>query len=362
MARDRNLIKEAVKDAMDVRDLAVEAAKAKLMDELAPTIKRLVESKLGEDTDRLRRAADGYGETEFEESKDLGEDLDMKDKDKGMKDESLSAMFPGLQEMEDEGDLDKMPVPEAADPMDEPVAEAADDMDEEIEISEVELQKAYESLMKVGAGLEEASVNWKPSVTGGFKDTYPNSEWETEDGPPKDTGLMDKGADGKGWEEGKPPKAQDYTVKEAIEKGLRENKELRKYVTYLESKLQDALRVVEGLQLEVKRVNLFNTKVMQVNEILNKFGRKMTNEQKKVVLTKIDEGKTVREVKMVAEGLKAALSTTVEGLAESKRNNKPNSQRVQRRGSPDPKVLRESVDNSGGDQFARMRQLAGLVK
>lgn len=361
MARDRKLIKEAVRDAMDVRDLAVEAAKVKLMDELAPTIKRLVEGKLVEDIDRLNRARDGYGETEFEESKDLG-DFDMKDKDKGMKDESLSAMFPGMNEMEDEGDLDKMPVPEAADPMDEPVAEAADEMDEEIEISETELQKAYESLMKVGAGLEEASVNWKPSVTGGFKDTYPNSEWETEDSPPSDTGLMDKGADGKGWEKTKPSKAQDYTVKEAIEKGLRENKELRKYVTYLEGKLQDALQVVEGLQLEVKRVNLFNTKVMQVNEILNKFGRSMTNEQKKIVLAKIDEGKTVREVKMVAEGLKAALGSTVQGLTESKRNPKPNAQRVQRRGGADPKVLRESVDNSGGDQFARMRQLAGIVK
>lgn len=356
---DRKIIKEALKDTLDIKDLAVETAKKLMIEEITPEIRKLVEGKLNlaEDVDRLRR-----GESEFEEGKKITGEKDMKGKDKEMTDESLSAMFPGLSEMEDEGDLDKMP--EAAEEDEPAMAEAEEtDMDEEIEISEEELKKAYESLMATDAALAEASVNWKPSVTGGFKDTYPNSEWATEDGPPKDTGLMDKGADGKGWEETKPPKAQDYTVKEAIERGLAENKELRRYVSYLEGKIQESVNLIKKLKVQVESTNLFNSKVMQVNEILHKHGRSLTMEQKKMVVERIDAGTTVKEVKMVGEALKASLSSTASQVNEGVRRNKPNAQKVTRSGSPDPKVLRESVDRSAAEnQYARINELAGLSK
>ncbi len=222
--------------------------------------------------------------------------------------------------------------------------------------------------MKTDAALKEASVDWSPSVTSGYADTYPKSEWETEDSPPGDRGLEDKEKQNAPWEQEKPKAAQDYQVKEevrlAIEKGLKENSDLRQYVTYLEEQLETASRAMQQLRNEVADVNLFNTKVLKVNEMLNKFGKKLTNEQKKVVIEKIDAAQTVREVAMVSEALKAAYGSQNQ-LKEGagRRSLKPNASRPTSSGSPNQKVLRESVDNSGrGAKYSRWTHLAGLVQ
>jgi len=231
-----------------------------------------------------------------------------------------------------------------------------DDMDEEISISEADLKKAYESLMQTNAALSEADV------TSGFADTYPKTRWATEDGaPPSDTGLMDKDGSDKPWEEGEASAKQDLSVKESIEKGLRENSALRKYVSHLEEQLVAAHGVVGKLKEEVSSVNLFNMKVLRVNEMLNKFGKKLTVEQKKVVVEKIDSAKTVREVRMVAEALNASFKSSGVRISEGKRRPKANSSRTRSSGSPNQKVLRESVDNNGSAQYDRMRELAGLI-
>ncbi len=378
----RKLIQEAVADAQSVADLAVEAAKQKLIEKLAPGIRRMVEGRLGEDTDRLRRAKDGYGETEFEEGKkknSTGDD-EMAEKDKDMQmdvQEMLASMFPGITEMEDDM-MDAPPAEEAAacpPEMDQdenaiPTLEMSEkgeeegDMDEHIELSEKELKQAYESLSRAARALDEASVDWSPTVTKGFKDTYPATEWETEDKPPGRKGTVsDEKSGEEAWNDARPTKAQDYTVKEAIERGLAENTELRKYVTYLESQLRKATSMVEGLRKEVHDVNLFNTKMLHVNEILSKYGRSLTREQKKLAIERIDRARDVSTVKEIADTLKETFNLAGK-LMEAKRGSKPNAARRTTRGGADPKVIKEHVDRSsgaGGDQFKRMRQLAGLV-
>jgi len=118
---DRNIVKEAVADARHVKELAVEAAKQKLVEEMSPAIKNIVErhimSSVGradEGVNRMRQAAGGYdGITDFEEGKDLEGDKEMDDKkdkkDKDLEKESLESMFPGLHEMEDDEELDAVP-------------------------------------------------------------------------------------------------------------------------------------------------------------------------------------------------------------------------------------------------------------
>jgi len=387
MGSTRNIVKEAVADAKQVRDLAIEAAKKKLVEQMTPAIKNLVEkqirSSIEEDDDRLRRGMDdkwpGESHTGFEESKkELEGDTKMA-KEKEMEKESLGAMFPGISEMEDdEGGLDQVEKKPCEAALDKPApgktlpdeedeltdsfiptlgeGEEGDEeeMEEDISIDEEGLKKAYEGLMKAEIALGEASV------TKGFADSAKKTAWDTEKAPPKDKGVLDKGAEGKGWEETEPPAKQDYSVKEAIEKGLKENSELREYVTFLEDKVREAKKIIESLKGRLSEVNLFNTKVLHVNEMLNKFGKNLTNEQKKIVIEKIDGAATMREVKIVAEALKASFSTTQ--LTESAtRRPKANAQRRLTSGAPDQKVLRESVDNNLRDQFARQRELAGLV-
>ena len=393
--KSKSIVRESLLDGQNIRKMAEAAAKKKIIEDLTPSIRTLVESQINnvmdasEDTDRLRRHHDGRGETAFEEGKDaLAEGDDDMPKDEKDLDEAglgLEAMFPHLAEMEDEDEegLELPKAPEGEEELDveglglayeiggqgeeemEMPAEMSiptlgegeegdmEDMDEEISIDENELKKAYESIMKTNAALSEAQVS------SGFADSYPKSEWETEDSPPSDTGLMDKDGD-KPWDEGRAGAAQDYQVKEAIEKGLKENSALRGYVAHLEEQLSAAHTVVSRLKEEVSNVNLVNMKVLRVNEMLNKFGKSLTVEQKKVVVEKIDSAKTVREVKMVAEALNASFGT-VGTITESKRRPKANAQRRRTSGSPNQKVLRESVSKGGNPQYSRLRELAGLI-
>ena len=385
----RTLVKEAIQDANAVKKLAMQKAKQALIEELSPGLKRVVERTIRgatEDVDRVRRAKDGYGENEkWEEGVQLEGDKDMaKDKDDmdyGEKDESLSAMFPDISEMghedeeempegglyankgyEDEGEEEmEMAIPT----LDEMGAEHGEpgeegDMDEEIEISEDELKKAYESLRRTDAALKEASVDWSPTVVKDFPDTYQGTkgDWAAEGDPKPAGGLADVDGE-KPWEEQEPSSKQDYQVKEAIEKGLKENATLRQYVSYLEEELDKAVGLVKKLHKEVSEVNLFNTKVMHVNELLNKYGRSLTRNQKKLSLESIDQARTVREVRVVAGTLNASLGS----LIEVARGPKPNGQRARTSGTVTPKVLSESADATASDpQYSRMRKLAGLLK
>ena len=105
-----SIVKNAVKESKDVARLAVDAAKNELIEQLTPTIRAIIDSKmragvLGEDVDRLRRAHDNDGTTDFEEGKEMS-------KSKKDKMESVSALFPGVNEViggDDEGydDLDE---------------------------------------------------------------------------------------------------------------------------------------------------------------------------------------------------------------------------------------------------------------
>lgn len=370
----RDIIREAIKDAAAVHEMAVRVAERRIIERLAPDIARTVREGLAtstpEDVDRLRRAADGYGETEFEES--VGESK-MANKSGDTVREAIRAMFPGLNERGLPADepvdemggipaLDDEQKDEAAMPVAETFEEPAD---ESVELSAEEMQRAYENIMRLDASMNEASVDWSPDVSKGFKDSYPASEWETEDKPPSDTGLMDKGPAGKGWEETKPTKKQDYQVKEAIERALRENEAVREYVSYLEEQVDTAAKLVRRMQKEIHDVNLFNRKVMCVNEILRTYGSKLSREQKEMTIDRVDEAKSVREVQIVGNTLKKTFeSLGKKPVVEGKRRPRPDAQRAVTRGGADPKVLQEQASGRKAGEYdqdyARIRQLAGV--
>lgn len=291
-----------------------------------------------------------------------------KDKDMEEVEESLGAMWPNIAEEEEvEGDLD----------MEESwMAEADDDLglessiptlgesedeeeEEEVSIDTEGLKRAYEGLMKMNKNLTSEAT-----VSSGFADTYPQTEWETEDGAPKapGKGVALKGTEGKGWEETTPPAAQDYSVKEAVEKAMSENAAVRDYIMYLEGKLSESYGLVENLKKEIHEVNLFNSKVMHVNEMLSKFGKKLTAEQKKMCISKIDEGRTVKQVTLIAGALREAFKSAAALTEGNARRPKANSSRSMTSGGANQKVLRESVDNNARNEYARIQKLAGLLK
>lgn len=383
MKEGRDLVNEAVSDAKALKEAALQAAKTELLENMAPAIKQLVEKNIkgvlsqNEDTDRIRRGVQdnwpGESHSGFEEAKERGEPkMDMapdKHDEKELDLESLASFFPNVMEMPEEDPLapkvDEDPaaampaIPtlgeaEACEDEEEGEEEGElevkkeakkakedDKMDEEIEISESELKKVY-----------EAALQTEVQVKKGFSEMTPNGEIEdvVKD---VDKGLADVKKGEHAWEKEAPPAKQDFMVKEAIAKGMAENKALRE-------NLRKAVGMIKTLGEKLHEVNLFNAKVVHVNRLLTKNG-KLTAEQKKVVLESIDKATTIAEVKTVYEVINNSFAAASQ-LSESKaRKPVANAQRPRTTGTPDQKVLSESVDRNN-DTFSRLAQLAGLVK
>lgn len=338
-----SIARKAVKEAKEVSRLAVDAAKAEIIESLSPAIKSIIDSRLrtggmNEDIDRLRRAADGHAETEFEE----GRDMDRDDKDKK---ESISALFPSISEADDAG-LD-----EGAEDPDQggEVAEASMDgeasVDEEIELSEQELEGMYESLLKL-----------EVDVSKGFKDMAQPHDFGAgakaayQSDP---ANLADMKSGEHEWDAEEPPAKKDWIpegkVRTMIRQGLAENKALA-------SKNAKLTEMVKQMHRRLSEMNLFNSKIMHVNRFLTR--NRLTTEQKRSVIESIDRGQSIAEVRNIYAALESSFKT-IGAVTESRRQPKGDVQRRRTSAAPDSKVLRESADNG---ETARWKQLAGLLK
>ena len=394
MKKGRTLVSEAVNDAKALKEAALAAAKNELVESMAPALRSLLEKSLkgalSEDVDRIRRGVQdnwpGESHTGFEEGKKKGEpkmdkefdaevpqDEKLPGEEPELDLEALAGFFPQMSELSSEEGMDGLPpeelpkegalgsgiptlgemddpssddfVPEVKEAKEKDKKDKEDEkMDEEIEISEAELKKVY-----------EAALQTEAQVTKGFGEMTKMGELD-DVAKDVDKGLADVKKGEHAWEKEEPPAKQDYTVKEMrqfVARGLEENKQLRE-------NLQKAVGIIRSLGSKLHEVNLFNSKVLHVNRILNTHGR-LTTEQRKVVLESIDKAKTIDEVKMVFEAITGSFAVATR-LSESK-TRKPvaNAQRPRTSGGADQKVLSESVDRNN-EGFSRLQKLAGLVK
>jgi hypothetical protein len=219
------------------------------------------------------------------------------------------------------------------------------DIDEEVEISEAELQKVYESALQV-----------EVQVKKGFSDMTRGGDYGKE--KPDLNGIHDVKSGEHAWEDETPPAKQDFTVKEIrtlLARGLRENQELK-------AKLTRVYEIAKAATHKLHEVNLFNAKVLHCNRLLNKYG-KLTTEQKKSMMESIDRARSIDEVRSIFEAIDGSFRA-VNSLMESSNPRKPkaNSQGHRSSGAPQ-QVLSESADRAGdGGVWTRMQQLAGLNK
>lgn len=355
MKEGRNLVVEALNDAKALKEAAISAAKNELLESMAPAIKNLLEKNIkdaleSEGVNRMRRVGQDYpGESKsnFEESTQTGadnmasEELDLENV--GL---NLESLFSEEEDCGAEGGEEKPVEEEGAIPT---LGETKDndeddkkDVEEGIEISESELRKVY-----------EAALQTEVQVKKGFSEMTPNGEIDdvVKD---VDKGLADVKKGEHNWEKETPPAKQDFMVKEAIRKGMAENKALRE-------NLKKAVGMIRTLGTRLHEVNLFNAKVLHVNKILNKSGR-LTAEQKRVVLESIDKARSISEVKTVYEVVTSSFAAASGNLSESVRKPSANAQRARTSGAADQKVLRESVDRGSNETLSRLATLAGLTK
>lgn len=339
MAEGRDLVKEALQDAKSLREAAVESAKNQIVEDLAPAVRQLLNKSFkGSLTEQSRapKTKSPEGGTQ-QQKKDYDPDgsitPELHEGEANLTlEDALQEFFPAEKAVSEEKKM--------ADEVkkDEKVEETA--VSEEIEISESELRKVY-----------EAALQTEVQVKKGFNSMTKSGELDDVVG---ETGILDKGGE-KHFDQQDPPAKKDFTVKEMLQKGLEENKRLRE-------NLRKAATMIETLGKKLHEVNLFNAKVLHVNKLLNS-GAKLTKEQKTFVMESIDKANSIKEVKMVFETIVGSFKTSA-ALTESKtvRPPKADAQKARTSGTPDSKVLSESVDRASDEQrYSRIRELAGLV-
>lgn len=346
-----SVVGRAVKDSKEMARLAVEAAKNELVEDISPTIKRLIEQRLREgtladDVDRLRRAADGHMETEFEEGKKMEDE----------KVESVASLFPSVNEVSEGDDcMDESEVPTLGEgeDMEDDVQEGADaPVEETIELSEAELEAMYNEALQLEV---EVKKGFSP-----IAEPHELGAGARNDNTGEAAALADKKHGEHDWEGEEPPAKKDWIpegiapqVRTLIRKGMQENKALRAKANKLEG-------MVKALHGKLVEMNLLNSKILHVNKFMS--AHKLTNEQKKTVIESIDRGGSIAEVKNIYGVLESAFGAA--GVVSEGRN-KPRADAGKRRtsGAPDAKVLRESADKAEGNgQWDRIRTLAGLSK
>lgn len=337
-----SIVNRAVKESKDVARLAVDAAKNELIEQLTPTIQKIIDGQmragtLGEDLDRIRRHEDGYGD-DFEEGKD-----NMKKDDKF---ESVAALFPGVNEV---ADMEESAIEETEQvaETDESMDEAADEVDEELEISEAELEEMYAEALQL-----------EVDVSKGFKDMAKPHELGAGAkynslGEPASLESLKSGEHE--WDDEEPPAKKDWIpegIRSLVKQGMAENKAL----VERNAKLTEMVKALHG---KLQEMNLLNSKILHVNKFMT--AHRLTKEQKKSVIESIDKGSSVNEVRRIYGILESSFRAA--GAVTESAGRKPRADAQKRRtsGAPDAKVLRESADKAEGGGYGRWQQLAGLV-
>lgn len=361
MAEGRDLVKEAIQDAKSLKEAAVESAKNQLVESLAPAVKDLLNKSIkGVLNERGSKILQGDDEQPNEPTgtKEQKKDYLNPPHNEGTNpmltlEDALQEFFPaddrpGAQNLGEETNMADKVSEKKSSVKEEGVApvEAGADMNEEYEISDAELRKVYESSLKT-----------EVTVKKGFSDIQKPAEIEDA---LKDNGVLPGSgkAKEKMWKDETPPAKKDWipeNVQKMLQAGLAENKALRE-------SLRKAVAMVETLGKKLHEVNLFNAKVLHVNKILNS-GTKLTKEQKTYVMESIDKARSIGEVKMVFETILGTMKHTQAALTEGRMVRPPKADSGKRvtTGTPDPKVLSESVDRANGDdRFSRIQQLAGI--
>jgi hypothetical protein len=347
MAEGRDLVKEALEDAKSLKEAAVESAKKELVEAMAPAVRQLLDKSirkaLNEKVGGVRTLGGkvASGEQRAQSRNPNNPDEEAR-KEEGLElEQALQEFFPADEPVKEEKDM--ADEKKSSKKSEKKVDEAT--MGEEIEISEAELRKVY-----------EAALQTEVQVKKGFSDIVGGGELDQAS---KEAGILDKTGE-KTWDRQDPPAKKDWIpegkVREMIQKGLAENRSLRE-------NLRKAAAMIETLGKKLHEVNLFNAKVLHVNKVLNS-GMRLTKEQKTYVMESIDRARSISEVKMVYSTIVEGFKTTTAALTETRniRPPKADAQRARTSGTPDSKVLSESVDRANNtDKFSRIRELAGLV-
>jgi hypothetical protein len=400
MAKNREMLKEAIAEAKAVKEMAIANAKAALEEAFTPQLKSMLSLKLQEMEEMDEMEDKDMYEMEDKESMDEMEDKDMMEVDleellaeleeeemdeslneaeeeEGEEEEGEGEGEPlDLEDMTDE-DLKKMIEDVIADMVSSGELEAGEGEEgeeegEEMEMSdeeEVDLAELLREIEDMDEEMENEAMYENEEIEEGLGDFFKNllkgseqkwleknyPDWENIDS--KDEAKI-REIVSKFQAEMKAGGVQPEYLRSMNSEllrllgrgsGVRSKSAISITREGIEEELKEAYSTIETLKSELNEINLLNAKLLYTNKI---FKSKNLNENQKVkVLSSFDKAKNVGEVKMVFEtlneGIKVAKNTIKENLGRASK------------ATITPTTKQPIVESN--DVFKRMQKLAGII-
>jgi len=372
MSTNKDLFKEAIADAKQVREAALANAKAALEEALSPRLQSMISAKLQEmdleedEMDEIdfmqpndtsdEQQNTGFGSVEqgmsgrgdkpgvkFEGDGDLEEDFDLSAILAELEDEDDS-----LKEAKDEDEKDEMK--EAKE--DEETEESED---EESEETEEEPSEEVESEKVTDLTVDQLKDLIKDVISAELEaEEYetPGDE-EAEMGGDEEMG-MDMGDLGGGEEE------EEVNLEELLAEldALDENKdeddnmyEAKKNKKEDKDEMKEAIKTINALRNELNETNLLNAKLLYVNKIFK--SKNLTESQKLKVIASFDKATTPKQAKELFESIKSSNFGTIK-----KTQIKESLGFASKAAGVAPKTT--IVESN--DVIARMQKLANIIK
>lgn len=321
---NKDLFKEAIADAKQVREAALVNAKAALEEALTPKLQSMLSTKLQEmEDDDMEEGFDtndfGHGEEDavLEGEDDLEEDFD------------LSEILAELEAEENEGKKEMYEAEdEEAGEEEEEAGETGED--EEIEVADMsveDLKDLIKDLISQEMGDEEMEMD---DMEAGEEEMELDGEEEIEMGDDEDEINLE----------------ELLAELEAVD--LEEVEEAKKS----NEDLDEAITTINTLRSELQEVNLLNAKLLYVNKIFK--AKNLTESQKVKVIASFDKATTAKEAKIVFESLESTLT------AISTSNNKSQIKESLGFASKAAGVAPKKQIVEVNDSISRMQQLAGI--
>jgi len=341
---NKDLFKEAIADAKQVREAALANAKVALEEALTPRLQSMLSTKLQEMDDEGEIESDiasameeenvgGYtDEEEMEEGFETAQgQWDAEDNSDTLEEDSLEEDFDLseiLAELEAE---DKKEMKEAKEETEEEAdeeteEEAGEEAEEEVEVKDLTVDELKDIIKDI--------VNQE----------LESEEYETAEEEAGEEEMIDLGGEEEMMEEiNLEELLAELDALEETEQ-VEEAKHAKK-----DDELKEAIDTINTLRVELQEVNLLNAKLLYVNKIFK--AKNLTESQKVKVIASFDKAETAKEAKIIFESLESTLTAN-----SGKSQIKESLGFASKAAGMAPKNQIVEVN----DTLSRMQQLAGI--
>jgi hypothetical protein len=373
---NKDLFKEAIADAKQVREAALANAKVALEEALTPRLQSMLSTKLQEMDDEGEIESDiasveeygmgGYDDEVEEGFKTAHGQWDAQDDSDTLEEEfDLSEILAEL-EAEDkleeakEGGEEKTEEEEEADEEEE----AGEEAEEEVEVKDLTVEELKDMIKDiVNQELESEEYETSEEETGEGIDLSGEEEMIDEEeigGDNEEINLEELLAelDALDSDENmsddemtmirKKFQRSDDEILRDYEKGERAQ-DFADEAKMMKKDLKEAIETIGTLRSELQEVNLLNAKLLYVNKIFK--AKNLTESQKVKVIASFDKAETAKEAKIIFESLESTLTAT-----SGKSQIKESLGFASKAAGMAPKNQIVEVN----DTLSRMQQLAGI--